>query len=618
MNKQILLSRIDPKDIYRVIFTALIAGLVLTISMTQPSNKILIILLTAIGLIVGCWPIIMESWEDIQAKKMSMDLSMLIAIIAAASIGQGTTSLVITLFVLVAEILEDLCMAQGEASLSNLLAFLPQKVKIKQKDTAEITTVSLDDVSLNDIVIISPGDRIPVDGIVLTGFSTVNQARITGESMPVDVTKDDYIYAGSVNGNGILEVRADRIGPNSSYGQIISAVRDAQASKAPVQRLADKFAAYLVYTAVIGAILTWIITRNLHSAIDVIIVAGACGIAAGTPLALLASIARAANNGAFVKGGESMETLAKIDTVIFDKTGTLTNGNPKVVAIEGTGKFTEDELLQLAASAEWHSEHPLGKAIIASAQAQGLELIEPTYFENQPGIGLRSIVNEQQIEIGNATLINGASIDTESNHQHSIVVYIVINDQFSGKIYLTDEIRETSKEGIKSLKKLGLRVIMLTGDTKKTALEIAKALEIDKVYAQLMPVDKLAIIDKEKKQGHLVAMVGDGVNDAPALAQADVGIAMGSGTAIARESAKIILVSSKITDLTNLLVLSKRVNRILVFNFLGTLTIDIIGMCLAAFGFLTPISAALIHVISESIFILNSARLIPKPNWHHK
>ncbi|WP_057874953.1 heavy metal translocating P-type ATPase [Liquorilactobacillus aquaticus] len=613
-------ARIERDALNRILITVFLALIVIGLEIFVPQQLWAIMGTTAVGLIYGCWPIIIESWHDIRQRKMSMDLSMFIAIVAAAAIGQWVTSLIITIFVLAADILEDLCMDQGKNALTDLMSFLPGTVRIKQTSSAKkevIQRVALKEVRLNQIVIISPGERIPVDGTVINGFSSVDQSRITGESMPVEVTAGVFVYAGSVNRNGALEVRAERVGEESSYGQTIAAVQEAQSNQAPIQKLADKFAAFLIYTAIAGAILTWIVTRNLHNAIDVIIVAGACGIAAGTPLAMLASIARAARKGAFVKGGSYMESLAQLDTIIFDKTGTLTLGSPKVTSVVSVDGVSTKRLLQLAASAEWHSEHPLGKAIVAAANENGEKLIQPDSFENKPGQGLTTVIDGHILRVGNAGHLGQDAFrgmeekNTQSTDSGENIVYISYDGRFIGKISLADSVRANAAESIAELKKMGLRVIMLTGDRTATAESIAAELQIDEVRAELMPEGKLAAIDAQRQAGHKVAMVGDGVNDAPSLAQADVGIAMGSGTDIARDSSKVVLISSNLGDVQSLISLARRTRRIVNFNFVGTIVVDAAGMLLAGFGILTPLVAAIVHVGSESIFILNSARLIP-------
>ncbi|KRL38984.1 heavy metal translocating P-type ATPase [Liquorilactobacillus uvarum] len=619
-NMQNIWARIERDALNRILITAFLALIVIILEILVPQQLWAIIAVTAIGLFCGCWPIIIESWHDIRQRKMSMDLSMFIAIVAAAAIGQWITSLVITIFVLAADILEDLCMDQGKSALTDLMSFLPETVRVKNTTSTEKNTiqqVTLKEVLVKQVVVISPGERIPVDGTVINGFSSVDQSRITGESMPVEVASGAYVYAGSINRSGALEVRAERVGEESSYGQTIAAVQEAQSNQAPIQKLADKFAAFLIYTAIAGAVITWFFTQNLHSAIDVIIVAGACGIAAGTPLAMLASIARAARTGAFVKGGSYMEALAHLDTIIFDKTGTLTFGTPKVTEIVPVAGVSDKRLLQIAASAEWHSEHPLGKAIIAAANERGEVLSQPDSFENKPGQGLTTVIDGHTIKVGNAGHLGQGlfaeieQMKAQSDNAGSNIVYISYDNRYIGKILLADSIRENAVASIAGLKKMGLRVIILTGDRTEAAETIAAKLQVDEVRAELMPEEKLAAIDAERRAGHKVAMVGDGVNDAPSLAQADVGIAMGSGTDIARDSSKIVLISSNLGDVKNLIGLSRRTRRIVNFNFAGTIVIDSVGMLLAGFGILTPLVAAIIHVGSESIFILNSARLIP-------
>lgn len=606
-------SRIKRGDLVRVFITIIFAVFVGMLEIFVVSKIQLLILATLIGLIYGCWPIIIESYDDLKQRKMSMDLSMLIAIAAAAAIGQWVTSLIITTFVLVADILEDLCMDRGKIALNDLMSFLPKTVKVKNGE--KVSSMPLSDVSVGQIIVISPGEQIPVDGIVVDGHSNVDQSRITGESLPVDVVKGATVYAGALNENGALEVKTKRVGKSSSYGQIIETVRKSQADQAPVQHLADKFAAFLVYTAIVGACITWIFTKNLHSAIDVIIVAGACGIAAGTPLAMLAVIARAARNGAFVKGGAYMEALAHIDTLFFDKTGTLTRGTPEVVAVLPMNGVSEEQLLSLAASAELRSEHPLGKALVNSAKAKQLQITSPTSFSSNAGIGVIALVDGLRIQVGNASIVKNSEQINEQmlnkKYQHESIVYVTSEDKFIGKIYLADELRETSFNGIQAIKKLGIHVVMLTGNLSNTANAIAGKLQIDEVHSELLPEDKLGLIDKARNVGSKVAMVGDGINDAPALAHANIGVAMGNGTDLTRDSAQLILVSSNLTDLSTLLMLAKHAQNIVRFNFVGTLIVDALGMLLAAFGILTPILAALIHVISESVFILNSARLLP-------
>ncbi|WP_207211813.1 heavy metal translocating P-type ATPase [Promicromonospora panici] len=603
--------RIDRGDLARTLFVAACAVLV-GFGLTGPWPAVPVIAL--VGLVVGCWPIVAEAWEDVRHRRMSMELSMLIAIAAAAAIGEWVTSLVITAFVLAAEILEDLSMARGRDALTDLMAFLPSAVQVRDGD--ELRTVPLDEVRAGQTVVVSPGERVPVDGTVTAGTSSVDQSRITGESMPVELGPGGLAYAGAVNHLGALEIHAERVGATSSYGQIVDAVRAAQSSEAPVQRLADRFAGYLVYLALGGAVITYVVTRDVTATISVVVVAGACGIAAGTPLAVLAAIGRAARTGAFIKDGAHLESLSAVDTVIFDKTGTLTEGTPEVTGARPAGDASEDQLMTWAATAELYSEHPLGQAIVRAARERSLPLGTPETFEYEPGRGLSAHVDGRLVQVGNAALVPGPDAgapgpDGEPGRPGTTDVYVAVDGAFVGTVRLSDTVRDSARQCVADLHAMGLRVVMLTGDGRPTADAVAADLGIDEVRAELLPEQKLAAIDAERAAGRKVAMVGDGVNDAPALARADAGIAMGSGTHVARESADIVLISSDLADLTRTLLIARRARRIVLTNFVGTVAVDVVGIVLAAFGLLGPVLAALVHVGSETAFILNSARLVP-------
>ncbi|MGB4779034.1 heavy metal translocating P-type ATPase [Microbacterium sp.] len=600
-----LWRRIDRGDVARMLFVAA-CTLAVALGLTWPWPAVPLV--AVVGLVVGCWPILTEALHDVRQRRMSMELSMLIAIVAAALIGEWVTSLLITTFVLAAEILEDLSMDRGRDALTDLMAFLPDTVQVRQG--GDIATVPLATVEPGQLVVVAPGGRVPVDGVVISGESTVDQSRITGESLPVDVATGSEVFAGSINQIGAVEVRAERVGAQSSYGRIVEAVRQAQESEPPVQRLADKLAAWLVYLALGGAVITYLVTRDLTATISIVVVAGACVIAAGTPLAVLAAIARIARSGAFVKDGAHLEALSTVDTVVFDKTGTLTTGAPAVIAVRTTENVAEDELLILAAAAEAYSEHPLGVAIVAHTRKRALPVGPAHDFAYRPGLGVTAIVDGRRVAAGSQGLVNDAP-DVIDGERIATAVHVGIDGEYAGTILLADTIRDTAHAAVAELHRRGLRTLIITGDQDATARAVAAELGIDDVRAGLLPDQKLAAIDAERAAGHRLAMVGDGVNDAPALARANVGIAMGSGTDIARESADVVLISSDLNDLAHTVFVAKRARRIVMFNFAGTIVVDLIGMGLAAFGLLGPVLAAFIHVGSETAFILNSARLIP-------
>ncbi len=599
-----LWSRIDRGDLARALFVAACAVAV-GLGVTWPWARLPAV--AVVGLAVGCWPILAEALHDARRRRMSMETSMLIAIAAAAAIGEWTTALVITAFVLAAEILEDLSMDRGRDALTDLMAFLPETVQVR--DGGEMTTARLADVGPGRIVVVGPGGRIPVDGTVVAGRSTADQSRITGESLPVEIETGSEVFAGSINHVGAVEIRAEKVGAESSYGRIVEAVRQVQSSEPPVQRLADRLAAWLIYLALVGAAITYLVTRDLTATIAVVVVAGACGVAAGTPLAVLAAIARIARTGAFVKDGAHLEALSAVDTIVFDKTGTLTVGTPAVVDVRAEG-VPEEELLALAAAAEAYSEHPLGQAIVGHARARGLRIGRSEDFVYEPGRGVAATIDGRAVRAGNAVLVPDAP-DRIPGQGFATAVHVGIDGRYRGTILLADTLRDSAKAAVAQLHRRGLRTLMITGDAEHAARAVAAELGIDDVRAGLLPDEKLSAIDEERAAGHRIAMVGDGVNDAPALARADVGIAMGSGTDIARESADVVLISSDLHDLVATVRTARRARRIVMFNFAGTIAVDLIGMALAAFGFLSPILAAFIHVGSETAFILNSARLIP-------
>ena len=565
------------------------------------------------GLLVGGWPILKEAFENVLQRRMTMELSMTIAIVAAATIGQFFTALVIMLFVLVAEVLEGLTVGRGRKAIRDLLEFLPSEVSVRR--TGSIRTISAAELSVGDAILVAPGGRIPVDGAVLSGQSFVDESRITGESMPVEKVEGASVFAGSINQSGALEVRAERIGRDTSYGKIIEAVERAERSRAPVQRLADRMAGYLVYFALGSAVLTYLITQNITSTISVIIVAGACGIAAGTPLAILGGIGRSARLGAIIKGGVHLETLGKVDTVVLDKTGTLTFGRPEVQAVAAVAGTSSEELLDAAAAAELRSEHPLGKAIIAHARAQGRLIVEPEHFAYTPGRGIDAKVAASRVLVGNRAWMQDNNISVPSTLSPGVEaaseVYVARDGVLLGAIAVADTVRPEAKRAIEALTSLGIRTILLTGDALPVANAVGNGLGIKEIEAGLLPEDKLARIQALVRQKRTVAMVGDGVNDAPALAEASVGIAMGSGTDVAQESADVVLLGNDLVRLVETVKVARRTRRIIWQNFAGTLAIDGLGIGLAAVGLLNPLLAAFIHVASELTFILNSARLLP-------
>jgi len=562
-------------------------------------------------LLIGGWPIFHEAVENALGRKMTMELSMSMAILAAAAIGEIFTALMITLFVLVAEVLEGLTVSRGRHAIKELLDYLPQTATVRRDGIA--TEMLLRDLRQGDLVLVNPGGRLPADGFVVSGHSFVDQSTITGEPMPVEKSTGSLVYAGTINQRGALEVRAERIGRDTTFGQIIEAVERAEQSRAPIQKLADRLAGYLVYFAIGAAILTFLITRNVRSTISVVIVAGACGIAAGTPLAILGGIGRCARRGAIIKGGSYLEALATVQTIILDKTGTLTFGNPRVREVIPAAGVSERELLEAASIAERRSEHPLAVAILARAQELSIPSSEPDSFSYEPGMGVLVDADGTTILAGRRRFLRDREVRFPdlAPAEDASEVLVSRDGRFLGQVLIADVIRPEARAAIASMRQLGMRTILLTGDDTIVATVVANAIGVDEVDAELLPDDKLARVEALVRGGQRVAVVGDGINDAPALSAATVGVAMGSGTDIARESADVVLLGNDLAQFAATLLIARRTRAIIMQNFAGTLIVDGVGIGLAAFGFLNPLLAALIHVTSELAFILNSARLLP-------
>ncbi len=575
----------------------------------EPSRHVDLVAL--LGTAVGSYPIVKETLSSLAARRMTMELSMMIALLAAMAIGEVFTALVIVFFVLIAEALEGHTVGRVRRSIGDLLNLLPRTVAVLRD--GQVLDLNVGAIQIGDHVIVKPGARIPVDGVVVAGHSFIDQSPITGESMPAEKVVGSSVYAGTINQSGALEIAATRLGRDTMFGQIIEAIERAEQSQAPIQKTADRLAGYLVYCALGAAAATFLITRDLRATISVVIVAGACGVAVGTPLAIFASISRAARQRAIVKGGLYMEALGTVDTVVLDKTGTVTFGNPEVTAVYPAPPVTAEAVLEAAAIAERPSEHPLAKAVLKKAREISLPIPEPDRFESIAGKGVRCSLGTEEILVGTRAFLEEDGLDVSPNGAGANVeseVFVARAGRLLGTLHVKDTLRPEAVQAVAALRRMGLRTILLTGDTKGVAEEIADALAVDEVAAELLPDQKLARVEALLGQGKKVVMVGDGINDAPALAKASVGIAMGSGTDVAQESADVVLLGNNLLTLVELLAIARRCRRIILTNFTGTLLVDGLGMALAALGLLNPLLAAVIHVSSELVFVSNSARLL--------
>jgi heavy metal translocating P-type ATPase len=604
-------GQVEWAELVRIAFVAL-AAVAVWFRLWEPFAHVSVIGIAAT--LIGGYPIFKEAFENIVERKMTMELSMTIALVSALTIGEFFTALVITGFVLAAEVLEGLTVGRGRRAIQSLLDFLPRTVAVRRR--GQVIEVPSDQVQVGETVIVKPGGHIPVDGIVLGGRSFVEQAAITGEAMPVEKAIGDAVFAGTINQSGALEIAAQKLGRDTTFGRIIEAVEHAEKSRAPIQKTADRLAGYLVYFALGAAVLTFIITHNVRSTISVVIVAGACGIAAGTPLAILGAIGRAAHQGAIIKGGLYLEALAAVDTVLLDKTGTLTFGTPQIREVISANGFTERQIVAAASIAERKSEHPLAKAIVARATELAIPPADPDEFSYTPGKGVRVTYLGEEILVGSRALliqhamtsipINGDGTDGASG------VYVARGGRLLGAIRIADVLRPEAKNAVAAMRHMGLTTVLLSGDSQSVTSSVGRDLGVDEAVGELLPEQKARWVTGLRQKNRKVAMVGDGINDAPALVEANVGIAMGSGTDVARESADVILIGSDLSKLVETLRVARRCHGIIMQNFVGTLVVDSIGVGMGAFGLLNPLLAAFIHVTSELAFILNSTRLLPR------
>src|SRR6202166_2547110 len=437
-------------ELVRIAFVALAAAAV-WFRLWEPFPHVSVIGIVAA--LIGGYPIFKEAFENIVERKMTMELSMTIALLSALAIGEFFTALVITAFVLAAEVLEGLTVGRGRRAIQSLLDFLPRTVAVRRND--QVMEIASDQVQVGDTVIVKPGGHVPVDGVVLGGRSFVEQAAITGEAMPVEKTPGDAVYAGTINQSGALEIGAQKLGRDTTFGRIIEAVERAENSRAPIQKTADRLAGYLVYFALGAAVLTFILTHNVRSTISVVIVAGACGIAAGTPLAILGAIGRAAHQGAIIKGGLYLEALAAVDTVLLDKTGTLTFGTPQIREVVSANGFGERQIIAAASIAERKSEHPLAKAVVARATELAIPLVEPDEFSYTPGKGVSADYRGEEIIVGSRTLLMERGVKRilhVNGHGTGVSeAYVARGGQLLGTIRIADVLRPEAKSAVAAM-----------------------------------------------------------------------------------------------------------------------------------------------------------------------
>src|SRR5438128_2564380 len=612
-----------------------------------PVNLAFFVLATPVQFVAG-WRFYHGTWDAFRNRSANMDVLIAIGTTAAWAYSaivtflpvlgvpladQGTyydTAAVIIGLILLGKYFEELAKGRAGDAIRKLMDLAPRTAHVVRDWKEEEIPVEL--VQVDDRLVVRPGERIPVDGTIVEGASAIDESMITGESIPVEKGVGDTAIGATINKTGLLTIRATRVGADTTLNQIIKLVEDAQVARAPIQRLADRVASVFVPAVVLIASLTFLVWKFLYQNtiaqslvffIAVLIIACPCALGIATPAAIMVGTGKGAENGLLIKGGEYLEKAHKLTTVVFDKTGTLTKGRPSVTDVVPVGANPEEEILRLAASAEKGSEHPLGEAIVRTATARGLSLEDPKDFEAIPGQGVRAVIGDHHILLGNRMLIGGARIPVHAAESvlHAMedagktAMILAVDGQVQGVIAVADTLKEHSVEAVRALKAMGIEVVMLTGDNRRTAEAIARQVGVDDVIAEVLPAQKAEVIKDLQKRGKVVAMVGDGINDAPALAQSDVGIALGSGTDVAMEAGGIVLIKDDLRDVVASIQLSRRTVQKIRQNlfwafFYNTALIPIAAGILAVIGIvLNPIIPGAARGFSSVSVVMNSMTL---------
>ncbi len=568
-------------------------------------------------------PIILEAIVGlVTAFDIKADVLVSIALIASVIIGEDFAAGEVAFIMQLGGLLEELTVARARAGIEKLVKLTPQSARIVT-DGKE-TTVTADEVKIGDIIRVLPGETIPVDGIIRSGQTSVNQAVMTGESLPVDKGIGDEVSSSTVNQFGSFDMEALKVGEDSSIQRMIRLVQSADAGKAKIVGLADRWATWIVITALSAAFLTWLITGEIIRSVTILVVFCPCALVLATPTAIMAAIGNATKHGFLVKEGDALERLASVSKFAFDKTGTLTFGTPQVTTVEGFG-MPPDMVYSLTASAELRSEHPLGKAVVRCYRENNSDISPVQEFKMLPGRGVYAVSDGKSIIAGNSELIseNGIAITGEAFDKTKeyltngcTIIFVAVDKIFAGFIALSDTVRPESANMIKKIKQSGVTPVLLTGDNKNTAETIAKKLGIDEFKAECLPEDKLNYIDSSQSLGFQICMTGDGINDAPALKKAYVGIAMGGiGSDIAVDAADIALVNDDISELPHLFSLSKKMMVTIKHNLTFSMVLNFIAIVLAITGILNPVVGALVHNAGSVFVIINSALLL---KWRKK
>ncbi len=564
---------------------------------------------------IGLYPLVKTGLIDlIHERKVGTEIFVTIATLVAVFGGETVAGAVLMVIILIAEFIADLNMDRARASIKTLIGSVPQVALMRGADGER--TVPIDQLRCGDVVLVRAGEKIPVDGSIVGGAASIDEAPITGESIPKDKGIGASVFAGTVVASGALDIKTEKVGGDTTFARIIGLVESAEAHQAPVQKLADQVASWLIPVVFAFLIAVYLVTGDVRTIVTLLIFTSPAELGLATPLVMIAAIARAARNGILVKGGLYLESLAKVDVMVFDKTGTLTANKPVVVQVEvRDARFSEMELLSLAAAADRRSAHPLAKAVVDYAALKQLVVPEPERYEQVQGRGVIATVSGHAVLLGNAALLreNGITDTSAIESGGQIPVLMAIDGQFAGVIFIADSLRPGAREALAQLKATGVkRIVMLTGDNEATARAVASELGVDEIRADLMPEDKVTAIEQLQKQGYRVAMIGDGINDAPALARADVGIAMGGGgTQAALEAADIVLMTDDLSRIVSARAIARRAYRTIQENlFVGVGVVHVLGITAALMGWIGPIEAAILHLGPDVLVFVNSVKLL--------
>lgn len=568
---------------------------------------------------LGGTPRFVAGFKDILRRRITVNVFVLVALAATLAVGEFRPAAVIIIIMSVVSGLESYTLEKTRRSISDLLNLAPQTATVRRN--GEEVTVPVAELVVGDRVVVRPGERIPVDGTVVVGASSVNQAPITGESMPVEKAAGSGVFSGTLNESGRLEVTTEKVGEGTTLARIVHLVQDAQNTRAPIQNLADRFTAWFLPTVIVLAVLAYFVTGEVKAAVSVLLVACPCAFAIATPTAVTAGVSNLARRAILVKGGAFLELGHKVDHLLVDKTGTFTFGRPKVMEIVCFNSQSADEVLRLACMAEKYSEHPLARAVLAAGRERGLPLEEPEHFTSFAGKGVEATWKGDRIQVGKPSLFGGqesartAQIGqalARQSEQGRTAVLVALNDVLIGLLAIADEIRPEMPSAIRALKALGVkRVTMLTGDHPQVAAAVARAIGVDDFQAELLPEQKQAFVKTCQAAGQTVGMVGDGVNDAPALALADVGIAMGAaGTDVAIETADVTLMNDDLSGVAEFMWMSAKVLRRIKLNIFFSMIYNVIGLSLSIVGLMTPIIAVIFQEAGCVTVVVSSTLLL--------